>query len=159
MNGANTEYANFSENLFVPLPPGIDPVEALCLVLNYVTADQMLHREARVQPGQRILVHGAAGGVGTAMLQLGKLDQLEMYGMPESINWPVCISPMACCIGPKTAPPPSLQLIIMLPDIIFMPSCISVITDVRSIRSFGSSALRSEIGATRSVRGSNLETF
>ena len=80
MNGANTEYGNFSENLFVPLPPGIDPVEALCLVLNYVSADQMLHREAHVQLGQRILVHGAAGGVGTAMLQLGKLDQLEMYG-------------------------------------------------------------------------------
>ena len=80
LNGANTEYANFSEGLFVPLLAGMDPVEALCLVLNYVTADQMLHRKARIQPGQRILVHGAAGGVGTALLQLGKLDQLEMYG-------------------------------------------------------------------------------
>ena len=80
LNGANTEYANFSEGLFVPLPSGIDPVDALCLVLDYVTVDQMLHRKARIQPGQRILVHGAAGGVGTALLQLGKLDQLEMYG-------------------------------------------------------------------------------
>jgi len=79
-NGANTEYANIAENLLVPLPPGIDPAEALCLVLNYVTADQMLHRKARVKPGNRILVHGAAGGVGTAFLQLGKLEQLEMYG-------------------------------------------------------------------------------
>jgi len=80
LNGANTECANFSEGLFVPLPSGIDPVEALCLVLNYVTAEQMLHRKARIQSGQSILVHGAAGGVGTALLQLGKLDQLEMYG-------------------------------------------------------------------------------
>ena len=80
VNGANTEYANIAESLLVPLPPGSDPAEALCLVLNYVTADQMLHRKARVKPGNRILVHGAAGGVGTAFLQLGKLEQLEMYG-------------------------------------------------------------------------------
>ena len=80
LNGANTEYANFSEGLFVPLPSGIDPVDALCLVLDYVTVDQMLHRKARIQPGQRILVHGAAGGVGTALLQLGKLNQLEIFG-------------------------------------------------------------------------------
>jgi NADPH:quinone reductase-like Zn-dependent oxidoreductase len=80
INGANAEYANFSENFFVSLPPSSDPIDVLCLVLNYVTADQMLHRKARVKPGCRILVHGAAGGVGTALLQLGKLDQLEMYG-------------------------------------------------------------------------------
>jgi NADPH:quinone reductase-like Zn-dependent oxidoreductase len=80
MNGANAEYVNFPENLFVALPSGCDPVEALCLVLNYVTAEQMLHRKAHIRPGQRILIHGAAGGVGTALLQLGKLEQLEMYG-------------------------------------------------------------------------------
>jgi NADPH:quinone reductase-like Zn-dependent oxidoreductase len=80
LNGANTEFANLSEKLLVSLPSGIDPVEALCLVLNYVSADQMLHRKARIQSGQRILVHGAAGGVGTALLQLGKLDHLEMCG-------------------------------------------------------------------------------
>ncbi len=80
LNGANADYVNFSERLFVALPPNCDPTEALCLVLNYVTADQMLHRAARIQPGQRILVHGAAGGAGTALLELGRLEQLEMYG-------------------------------------------------------------------------------
>jgi NADPH:quinone reductase-like Zn-dependent oxidoreductase len=80
MNGANTEHANFSERLFVALPPGVDPLEALCLVLNYVTAEQMLHRAARLEKGRSILVHGAAGGVGTALLELGKLDGLVMYG-------------------------------------------------------------------------------
>ena len=79
-NGANAEYANFSESLLIALPAGIDAVQALCLVLNYVAAEQMLHRKAHIKPGQRILVHGAAGGVGTALLQLGTLDQLEMYG-------------------------------------------------------------------------------
>lgn len=80
MNGANAQYVNFSERLFVAIPPHCDATEALCLVLNYVTADQMLRRVARVLSGQRILVHGAAGGVGTALLELGRLQQLEMYG-------------------------------------------------------------------------------
>jgi NADPH:quinone reductase len=50
------------------------------LVLNYVTAYQMLHRSAKVRRGQRVLIHGAAGGVGSALLQLGRLAGLEMYG-------------------------------------------------------------------------------
>jgi NADPH2:quinone reductase len=44
----------------------------------------MLHRSAKVSPGQRILIHGAAGGVGTALLQLGHLTKLEMYGTCSS---------------------------------------------------------------------------
>jgi NADPH:quinone reductase-like Zn-dependent oxidoreductase len=57
----------------------LDPAEAVSLVLNYVTAYQMLHRVAEVKSGQRILVHGGAGGVGSAALQLGRLAGLEMY--------------------------------------------------------------------------------
>jgi NADPH:quinone reductase-like Zn-dependent oxidoreductase len=58
----------------------LDPAEAVSLVLSYVTAYQMLHRVANVQPDERILVHGAGGAVGSAMLQLGQLLDLEMYG-------------------------------------------------------------------------------
>src|SRR5207247_9314320 len=58
--------------------------EAVSLVLNYVTAYQMLHRSAHVRPGQRVLIHGAAGGVGSALLQLGRLAGLEMYGTCSS---------------------------------------------------------------------------
>jgi NADPH:quinone reductase-like Zn-dependent oxidoreductase len=79
-NGANAERANVPERRLVAVPPGVDAAEALCCVLNYVTAWQMLHRVARVAPGERILVHGAAGGVGTALLQLGRLAGLEQYG-------------------------------------------------------------------------------
>ena len=53
-------------------------------MLNYVTAYQMLHRSAKAKPGQRALIHGAAGGVGSALLQLGRLAQLEMYGTCSS---------------------------------------------------------------------------
>ncbi|HEY7616636.1 MAG TPA: zinc-binding dehydrogenase [Terriglobales bacterium] len=53
-------------------------------MLNYITAYQMLHRSAKVRSGQRVLIHGAAGGVGTALLQLGRLAGLEMYGTCSS---------------------------------------------------------------------------
>jgi NADPH:quinone reductase-like Zn-dependent oxidoreductase len=46
----------------------------------------MLHRTANVQPGERILVHGAAGGVGSALLELGRVAGLEMYGTASKYN-------------------------------------------------------------------------
>jgi len=55
-------------------------------VLNYITAYQMMHRSARVKGGQRVLIHGASGGVGTALLQLGQLAGLEMYGTCSARN-------------------------------------------------------------------------
>jgi NADPH2:quinone reductase len=58
----------------------LDAAEAVSLVLNYVTAYQMLHRSAKVKPAQRVLIHGASGGVGSALLQLGRLAGLQMYG-------------------------------------------------------------------------------
>ena len=62
------------------MPPGLDPAEAVSLILNYVTAYQMLHHSAHVRSGQRALIHGASGGVGSALLQLGRLAGLQMYG-------------------------------------------------------------------------------
>ena len=70
--GAYSEYICLPESRLTLVPEGLDPAEAVSLVLSYVTAYQMLHRLARVKQGQRILIHGAGGAVGTAMLQLGK---------------------------------------------------------------------------------------
>jgi len=54
------------------------------LILNYLVAYQVLHRVAQVKTGDRVLIIGASGGVGTAFLQLGKLANLTMYGLaPE----------------------------------------------------------------------------
>lgn len=78
--GAYAEFLCLPERALVPVPPGVDPAEGVSLVLNYVTAYQMLYRSANVRPGQRVLIHGAAGGVGSALLQLGRLTGLEMYG-------------------------------------------------------------------------------
>ena len=78
--GAYTEYMLRPVDALVPVPAGLDPAEAVSMVLSYVTAYQMLHRVAKIQSGQKILVHGAGGAVGTAILQLGALLNLEMYG-------------------------------------------------------------------------------
>ncbi len=79
ISGAYAEFVCLPQRELVPVPSGLDPAETVSLVLNYVTAYQMLHRSARVRRGQRVLIHGAAGGVGTALLQLGRLAGLEMY--------------------------------------------------------------------------------
>lgn len=78
--GGYAQYICLPSSQLVSVPSDLDPAEAVSMVLNYTTAYQMLHRCARIKFGERILVHGAAGGVGTALLQLGKLAGLEMYG-------------------------------------------------------------------------------
>jgi NADPH2:quinone reductase len=84
IHGAYAEFVCLPQRELVPVPAGLDAAEAVSLILNYITAYQMLHRSARVRSGQRILVHGAAGGVGSALLQLGRLAGLEMYGTCSS---------------------------------------------------------------------------
>lgn len=84
ISGAYAEFVCLPQRELVPVPSGLDAAEAVSLVLNYVTAYQMLHRSAKVRAGQRVLIHGAAGGVGTALLQLGRLVGLEMYGTCSS---------------------------------------------------------------------------
>src|SRR5262249_26157500 len=84
VNGASAEFVCLPQRELVPVPSGLDPAEAVSLILNYVTAYQMLHRSAKVRPGQRVLIHGAAGGVGSALLQLGRLAGLKMYGTCSS---------------------------------------------------------------------------
>ena len=80
MIGGYAQYTLVPAEHLVPVADQLDPAEAVSLVLNYVTAYQMLHRFANLREGQRLLVHGAAGGVGTAALQLGKIAGLVMFG-------------------------------------------------------------------------------
>ena len=80
ISGAYAEYVCLPQRELVPVPGGLDPAEAVSLVLNYMTAYQMLHRSAKVKTGERVLIHGATGGVGTALMQLARLSGLEMYG-------------------------------------------------------------------------------
>ena len=83
---ALTVYGSFAELLvreaehFLPIPDGVSDPDAAAVILNYVTAWQMIHRVAKVRPGQTALVTGAAGGVGTAALQLLRLAGVKTYG-------------------------------------------------------------------------------
>jgi NADPH:quinone reductase-like Zn-dependent oxidoreductase len=86
VGGGYAEFICLPASELVPFPSDLDPAEAVCLVANYLTADMAMHRTASVRSGERILVQGAAGGVGTALLELGKLAGLEMYGTASQYN-------------------------------------------------------------------------
>jgi NADPH2:quinone reductase len=84
--GGYAEFICRPSGQLVPVPSGLDASEAVCMVVNYLTAHLYLHRTANARSGERILVHGAAGGLGTALLQLGKEAGLEMYGTASKHN-------------------------------------------------------------------------
>lgn len=78
--GADAERVCVLEANAVEVPGDVDPAEILSLVFTYMTAYQLLHRTARVKRGETVLVHGAAGRVGTAVLELGAVAGLRIYG-------------------------------------------------------------------------------
>src|SRR5262245_18282851 len=83
---ALTVWGAYAERVCVPevnaieVPADLDPAEVVSLVLPYMTAYQLLHRTAMVRSGETVLVHGAAGRVGTAVLELGALAGLRLFG-------------------------------------------------------------------------------
>jgi NADPH:quinone reductase-like Zn-dependent oxidoreductase len=83
---ALTVWGGFGEFLvreaehFLPVPEGVSDEDAAAVILNYGTAWQMIHRVAKVRANQIALVTGAAGGVGTAALQLLRLAGVKTYG-------------------------------------------------------------------------------
>jgi NADPH:quinone reductase len=78
--GADAEHVCVPEKYAVEVPEDLDPAEVVSLIFPYMTAYQMLHRTARVHSGETVLVHGAAGRVGTAALELGALAGLRLFG-------------------------------------------------------------------------------
>src|SRR5437868_6185129 len=78
--GSNAAYCTLRADRLTRVPAGVDAAEAAALILSWTTAYQLLHRAARVQRAQRALVQGAAGAVGQALLVLGRLAGLELWG-------------------------------------------------------------------------------
>ncbi|HSE07818.1 MAG TPA: medium chain dehydrogenase/reductase family protein [Nocardioidaceae bacterium] len=78
--GADAERVCVPEKYAVEVPEDLDPAEVVSLIFPYMTAYQMLHRTARVKGGETVLVHGAAGRVGTAALELGAVAGLRLIG-------------------------------------------------------------------------------
>ncbi len=81
VTGGYTEILYWRSDRLIPVPTTVDPAEAVTLILNYIVAYQTLHRSAKVKHGDKVLIIGASGGIGTALLQLGKLANLTMYGI------------------------------------------------------------------------------
>ena len=78
---SHAEYIYWGANELVQVRESLDPAEVVTLILNYLVAYQVLHRVAKVKVGDKVLLIGSSGGVGTAFLQLGKLAGLKMYGL------------------------------------------------------------------------------
>lgn len=84
--GGYTQYAIRPARFLVPVPDGLDPTEAVCIPLAYLTAFQMLTRCRRLPPGATILVNGASGTVGTALLDLARHLGLKTIGTCSAAN-------------------------------------------------------------------------
>jgi NADPH:quinone reductase len=78
--GADAERVCVLEQNAVEAPEDVEPGEVMSLVFTHMTAYQLLHRTAKVKSGESLLVHGAAGRVGAAVLELGAVAGLRMYG-------------------------------------------------------------------------------
>jgi NADPH:quinone reductase-like Zn-dependent oxidoreductase len=87
--GGYTQYAIRPAQFLVSVPDGVDPAEAVCIPLAYLTAFQMLTRYHQLTPGATILVIGASGTVGTALLDLARHFGLNAIGTSSAVNMPV----------------------------------------------------------------------
>ena len=87
--GSNAAYRTLKADDLTHVPDDVDPAEAAAIILSWTTAYQLLHRAAHVQRGQRVLVQGAAGAVGQALLVLGKMAGVELWGTARGEHTPL----------------------------------------------------------------------
>jgi NADPH:quinone reductase-like Zn-dependent oxidoreductase len=100
--GGYTEYLYWKSDRLIPVPSTLNPAEAVTLILNYIVAYQSLHRSAKIRTGEKALIIGASGGIGTALLQLGKLANLKMYGLASKSKHHILIEYGATPIDYRT---------------------------------------------------------
>ena len=77
--GGYSEFIILKAEHLIYIPKSVDAAEAAAVILNYTTAYQMLTRVAKVKKGDKVLITGASGGVGSALLDLGKMLKLELF--------------------------------------------------------------------------------
>lgn len=78
--GGYADHVVVREECLVIIPADVTDDVAITLGLNYITAQQLIQRVTRLSPGESALVHGAAGGLGTALLDLGGMHGLRLFG-------------------------------------------------------------------------------
>ncbi|WP_146149591.1 zinc-binding dehydrogenase [Kineococcus rhizosphaerae] len=95
----------------VPVPPALDAPRVSALVLNHLTAWQMLHRVARVHAGQSVLVLGAAGGVGSALVELAQLAGATVYGTASERRRPALLEQGVRVVADASALPEPVDVV------------------------------------------------
>ncbi|MEV8001107.1 NADPH:quinone oxidoreductase family protein [Streptomyces parvus] len=80
-HGGFADWIVADEAALLPAPDALDDAEAAALHVGYQTGWFGLHRRAHLQPGETLLVHAAAGGVGSAAVQLGKAAGAKVIGV------------------------------------------------------------------------------
>jgi NADPH:quinone reductase-like Zn-dependent oxidoreductase len=86
--GADADRVCVPEAGAVDVPDDLDPAEVLSLLFPYMTAYQVIHRTAMAKSGETVLVHGAAGRVGVAELELGAVAGLRLFGTCSARDMP-----------------------------------------------------------------------
>lgn len=103
-NGAFAEYVCVPANVVAPVPANLTPQQAAALPLAGVTALMGLSDVGRVEPGHRVLVNGASGGVGTLAVQLAKALGATVTGCaaPATSTWSAASAPTTSSTTPAT---------------------------------------------------------
>lgn len=81
LRGGLCEYLAVPTEYLIPIPDAVTDAQAACLPTAYATAYRMLHTRGQVQAGEKILILGASGGVGTCCIQLAKRAGLEVVAV------------------------------------------------------------------------------
>ncbi|MFD8169636.1 NADPH:quinone oxidoreductase family protein [Streptomyces cellulosae] len=95
-HGGFAEYALADAAALLPAPDALDDAEAAALHIGYQTAWFALHRRAHLEAGETLLVHAAAGGVGSAAVQLGKAAGATVIGVAGGADKAVVARELGC---------------------------------------------------------------
>jgi len=87
--GSMADHVNVDARYAINTPDRLSDLDAAALPLAYLTASYGLETLAQLKPGERILIHAAAGGVGQAALQIAKLHGLEIHATAHPDKWPL----------------------------------------------------------------------
>lgn len=84
LRGGMCEFISVEQQWLIDIPDAVGDEEAACLPTAYATAYRMLHSRGQVKAGEKILILGASGGVGTCCVELGKLAGCEIIACTSS---------------------------------------------------------------------------
>jgi NADPH:quinone reductase-like Zn-dependent oxidoreductase len=153
--GGYAEYLYWRSDRLIPVPVLLNPAEAVTLILNYIVAYQTMHRVAKVKAGEVALIIGASGGIGTALLELGKLAGLKMYAMASKSKHAILVEYGATPIDYRTqdfcrmirqAEPEGLEVVLDgMMRLDYIRRCLTMLRRGGRMVSFGEPAGRSEL--------------